>query len=56
MAKHAEKTRDTEADPFGDMMPPEFVEGSFNEAVEAVYERQRRKGQDSRARLAAGLP
>ena len=32
---------------FGELMTAEFIEMSFNEAIEEVRERQRRKGQDS---------
>jgi hypothetical protein len=45
--KQAVRTRATEIDPLGELMTAEFVEKSFNEAIEEVRERQRLKGQDS---------
>jgi hypothetical protein len=41
------KTKAAEVDPLGELMTAEFVEKSFNEAIEEVRERQRLKGQDS---------
>ncbi|MGA2935515.1 MAG: hypothetical protein ABSF52_00225 [Syntrophobacteraceae bacterium] len=47
MAKNrAAKTKVTEPDPFGPDFT-ELAERSFNEAIDDVLERQRRKGQDS---------
>ncbi|MDR3568613.1 MAG: hypothetical protein P4L43_11365 [Syntrophobacteraceae bacterium] len=45
--KQAAKTKIKEADPFGDLMTADFVEKSFKEAVEEVYEQNRRDGLDS---------
>jgi hypothetical protein len=48
MAKRqAAKTKVTEADPLGVLMTSEFVERSFKEAVEEVWEQNCREGLDS---------
>lgn len=48
MAKRqAVKIKVPEADPFGDLMTPEFVEKSFKKAVEEVWEQNRQEGLDS---------
>lgn len=47
MTKHTAKTKDTEVDPFGDMMTPEFIEKSFKKAVNRVWEQNREQRLDS---------
>lgn len=44
MAKHPAKIKDTEVDPFGDIMTPEFIEQSFKKAVNQVWEQNREEG------------
>jgi len=47
MAKKQSAKKTEERDPFGELMTAEFVEKSFKEAVEEVWEENRRMGLDN---------